>query len=63
MEASEVVKLKCENSELRTELAAQQAVYQKLKLERDQLSDQLRASNEEIRLVLDGIAKPEATIT
>lgn len=43
--------LKRENAELRTELAAQQAVYQKLKSERDQIWDQLQASNEEIRYV------------
>ena len=48
-EASETSLLKRENAELRTELAAQQAVYQKLKSERDQIWEQLKISNEETR--------------
>lgn len=39
-------------SRIRTELAAQQAVCQKMKLERDQLYSDLQDSKEEIKYVV-----------
>ena len=49
MEGSEVVKIKKENSQLRIELAAQKAVYQKLRLEKEQLYNALKDAEEQIR--------------
>ena len=49
MEGTDVVLLQQENSQLRTELSAQKAVYQKVKVERDQLFQDLQDAKDEVR--------------
>ena len=45
----EVMVLRKENAQLRTELSAQKAAYLKLKLERDEIQEALIDAQEEIR--------------
>ncbi len=49
MESGEVVTLKQENAQLRTELLAQKAVCQKLRTEKDLIDQALVNAKEEIR--------------
>lgn len=49
MEPDDLAMVKLENTQLKTELTAQQAVYQKLKVERDHFFGCLEDAEEEIR--------------